>query len=142
MPTVDITDHSSTSTNDYQVFLSKEFYKIEEQLQTKRYFSTLPAGFDCCTRSHYYKCYYYNYYQDVCNNDVLDFPEQKPYVSVPQLSYMEILRLNSPERLYIIIGCISAAFLGAALPTLAILLTEIIRVSFTLGPLTQEKKTP
>ncbi|XP_063965443.1 ATP-dependent translocase ABCB1-like [Lytechinus pictus] len=59
--------------------------------------------------------------------------KEKSKTSVPELSYRDILRLNAPECHYIIIGCIFAAFLGAALPTLAILLTEIIRI-FSLPP--------
>ncbi|XP_030843068.1 ATP-dependent translocase ABCB1 isoform X1 [Strongylocentrotus purpuratus] len=59
--------------------------------------------------------------------------KEKTFTSVPKLSYWDILRLNKPECHYIIIGCIFAAFLGAALPTLAILLTEIIRI-FSLPP--------
>ncbi|XP_072175319.1 ATP-dependent translocase ABCB1-like [Diadema setosum] len=59
--------------------------------------------------------------------------KQKSRTNVPMLSYRDILKLNAPECHYIIIGCIFAAFLGAALPTLAILLTEIIRI-FSLPP--------
>lgn len=41
---------------------------------------------------------------------------------------MRVMKLNSPEWLYIVIGCISAVVMGLIQPAFALLFSEIIGV--------------
>ena len=43
--------------------------------------------------------------------------------------YLEILKMNQPEGLYIFVGCIFAGILGVAMPAFAILFSEVVAVS-------------
>ncbi|XP_054768746.2 ATP-dependent translocase ABCB1-like [Lytechinus pictus] len=52
---------------------------------------------------------------------------------VESRGYLEILKLNSPEWYYIVIGCIFAGALGVAMPAFAILFSEVIAI-FSLPP--------
>lgn len=48
---------------------------------------------------------------------------------VEERGYLDILKMNQPEWLYIFVGCIFAGILGVAMPAFAILFSEVIAVS-------------
>ena len=60
--------------------------------------------------------------------DTFCFPLQEE--KLPEASMMRILRFNSPEWLYIVVGLFSAALVGAQNPCFAILFAEFLDVSF------------
>ncbi len=56
--------------------------------------------------------------------------KKKEREDIPTVSFLELLKLNKPDWLLVLIGVIGSAILGVLFPLLAILFSSILSVSF------------
>ncbi|XP_030842345.1 ATP-binding cassette, sub-family B (MDR/TAP), member 4 isoform X3 [Strongylocentrotus purpuratus] len=58
----------------------------------------------------------------------VEVKEEVEEEEVEERGYLEILKMNKPEWLYIVVGCVFAGILGVAMPAFAILFSEVIAI--------------
>lgn len=69
--------------------------------------------------------------EDDCREPDVD-GNDSPLEAAYPVSLTRLLKINSPEWFYILIGCIAAVFVGASFPTFAILFGEFYGVNLQL----------
>ena len=58
--------------------------------------------------------------------------KSKDAEEVPSVPYKKLLKLNIPDWPLVVVGIISSGLIGAFLPTIAIIFSEVLRVSDTV----------
>ena len=56
----------------------------------------------------------------------------RKHENVPDVSYLQLLKLNKPDWILVVIGVFFSAVIGCLFPVISILFSEVLRVSMTI----------